>query len=66
MDYQGKDNRDPQRPPKRIGPHQLQTHNVPTNDMENTNDTNLGGDLQFAKKPRTVPRETMKRKRDWN
>ena len=30
---------------------QLQTHNLPTNDVENTNSTNKGKDLLFAKKP---------------
>ena len=32
-----------------------QDHNVPADDGENTKDTNKGGDLLFANKPRTVP-----------
>ena len=51
MDDKRKDHPDPKSLPKK----QLLTHNVSTDDMENTNGTNLGGDLQFAKKPRIVP-----------
>ena len=39
---------------KRTAPKQLQTHNLPTNDVENTNSTNKGKDLLFANKPRIV------------
>ena len=39
MDDQKKDDPDPQRPPKRNCPKQLQTYNVPTDDVENTNGT---------------------------
>ena len=56
MDDQGKDRPDPKRLPRRNRPQQLQTHNVPTDDVENTNGTNYEGDLQFANKLRTVPR----------
>ena len=35
-----------------------QIHNVPNDDLENTNDTNQGGDLLFVNKPWTVPRRT--------
>ena len=34
---------------------QLQTHNLPTNDVENINSTNKGKDLLLANKPRIVP-----------
>ena len=34
----------------------IQTYNGPTADVENTNGTNVGGDLLFSKKPRIVPR----------
>ena len=34
---------------------QLQNHNMPTNDVDNTNGTNYG-DLLFANKSLTVPR----------
>ena len=37
-------------------PQKLQTHSVPTNDVENSNDTNQVGDLLFAYKPRTKKR----------
>ena len=40
MDDRRKDHSDPKRPPKRNRPHQLQIHNVPTEDVENTNATN--------------------------
>ena len=44
-----KTNADPKRPFKRKRPQQLQTHNVPTSNVKNTNNTNLGGDLLFTK-----------------
>ena len=37
MDDKRKDHTDPKRPARRNRLQQLQTHNVPTNDMENTN-----------------------------
>ena len=43
MDDKRKDRPDRKRLPKRHRPQQLQTHNVPTDDVENTNSTNLGG-----------------------
>ena len=55
MDDQQKDNSDPKRPPKKEPPQQLKIHNVPTDDVENTNSTSKGGDLQFTEKPRIVP-----------
>ena len=58
IDDQRKNHPDSKRTPKRNHPQQLQTHNVPINDVENTNGTNKGGDLLFANKLRTVPRET--------
>ena len=39
-------------------PKQLQTHNVPTYDVENTNSTNKGGDLLLVNKPWTLPQGT--------
>ena len=36
-------------------PQQLQTHNLPTNDVENINSTNKGRDLPLSNKPRIVP-----------
>ena len=36
-------------------PQHLQTHNMLTDDGENTNGTNKGGDLLFANKPQIVP-----------
>ena len=36
---------------------QLQTHKVPTADMQNTNGTDLVGDLQFSNKLRIFPEE---------
>ena len=38
-------------------PEQLETQNVPTDDVENTNGTNQGGDLLFTYKPMAVPEE---------
>ena len=48
MDYQRKDHIDTKRPKQRKRPKQLQTHNLPTNDVENINNTNKGRDLLFA------------------
>ena len=45
MDDQKKDHPDPKKTPHRNCLQQLQTHNVPADDMENTNGTNLGRDL---------------------
>ena len=42
------DHSDPKIPQKKNHPKQLQTHNVPTNDVENTNGTNKGGHLLFT------------------
>ena len=58
MDNQRKDHSDPERPSQRNCSKQLQTHNLPTHDVENTNSTNYGGDLLFVNKPRTVSRLT--------
>ena len=40
MDDQRKDCPDPKRLPKRNRPEQLQTHNMPTDDVENTKGIN--------------------------
>ena len=37
-------------------PKQLQTHNLPTDDVENINSTNKERDLLLSHKPRIVPR----------
>ena len=57
MDDKRKDPTDPKRTLKRIRPQQQQTYKVPTDDVENTNDTNLEGDIRFPSKPRTLLRE---------
>ena len=45
MDDLGKDYPDAKkRHSKRTHPQQLETHNVPTDDVENTDCTNIGGD----------------------
>ena len=48
MDYQRKDHIYPVRPPTKELSKQLQTHDVPTDDEENTNGTNKGGDLVIS------------------
>ena len=50
MNDQRKDNTDPKRPPERNRHKLLQTHNLPTYDIENTNDRNKGKDLFLVKK----------------
>ena len=52
------DHLDPKWTPKRNFSQQRQMHKVPTDDVVNTNNTNSGGDIRFANKPRTVPRGT--------
>ena len=54
MDNQRKDHIDPKGPKQRNCPKQLQTHNLPTNDVENINNTNKERDLQLANKPQIV------------
>ena len=58
MDDQRKDNINPKGPKQRNCSKQLQTHNLPTNDVENTNSTNKGKDLLLAYKPQIVPWQT--------
>ena len=48
MDNQRKGHIGPKRPKQRNRPKQLQTHNLPSNDVENTNSTNKGRDLLLA------------------
>ena len=48
MDDQRKDHIYPKGPKQRNHPKQLQTHNVPTADVENINKTNKGRDLLLA------------------
>ena len=43
---------DPKRPSQMNRPKHLQTHNVPTSNVENTNCTNKGRDLWLANKER--------------
>ena len=56
MNDQRKDYLDPKRLLKRNCPQQLQTPNVPTDNMENTDSPNKGGNLLVAYKSLTVPR----------
>ena len=58
LDDQRKDYINPKGPKQRNCSKQLQTHNLLTNDVENTNSTNKGKDLLLANKPRTVPWRT--------
>ena len=53
-----KDQPDSKTSPRTKHSSQLQTHNVPTEDVENPNSTNKDGDLLFVYKPRIVPRGT--------
>ena len=53
MDDQRKDHIDPIGPKQRNRPKQIQTHNLPTNDVEKINSTNKGRDLLLANKPQT-------------
>ena len=48
MDYKRKNYPDPKRVPKRKRPQQLQTKNVPANNVGSTNNTNQGEDLLFT------------------
>ena len=45
-------------PKQRNRPKQIQTHNLPTNDVENINSTNKGRVLLLANKSRFVPWRT--------
>ena len=58
MDDKRKDYINPNGPKQRNWSKQLQTDNLPTNDVENTNSTNKGKDLILANKPRIVPWRT--------
>ena len=61
MNDQRKDHVDLKRPGKEPPPPKkkpLQTNNVPTYDVENTNCTNKGRDLLFANTPWIVPSGT--------
>ena len=55
MDDQRKDHIDPEGHNQRNRPKQLQTHNLPTDDMENINSTNKEKDLLLANKLWIVP-----------
>ena len=54
MDDRRKNHIDTKGLKQRNHPKQLQTHNLPTNDVENINSTNKGRDLQLANKPQFV------------
>ena len=58
VDDQRKDHIDTKVLKLRNRPKQLQTHNLPTNDVENINRTNKGRNLLLANKPRIVPWRT--------
>ena len=55
---QRKDHIDTKGPKQRNSTNQLQTHNLPTNDVENINSTNKGRDLLLANKPWIIPWRT--------
>ena len=55
MDDQRKDYVDPEETPQEDCPKQLQTHNLPTNYVENFNSKNKGRDLLLVNKLRIVP-----------
>ena len=54
MDVQRKDNSDPKGPKQRNCSKQLQTHNLPTGDVENIKSSKKRRDLLLANKPRIV------------
>ena len=58
MDDQRKDHIDPEGPNQGNHPKQLQTHKMPTDDVENINSTSKGRDLLLTNMPRIVPRGT--------
>ena len=58
MDNKRRDHPDPNRAQERNHPLHLPTHNVPTDEVENTNGTNLGGDIRFSNKPWTFFQRT--------
>ena len=60
LDDQRKDHFDPKGPKQRNCSKQLQNHNLPTDDVENTNSINKRKDLQLTNKPRIVPWRTEK------
>ena len=55
MDDQRKEHIDPEGPKQRNRSKQLQTHNLPTDDVENIISTSKGRDLQLDNKSRVVP-----------
>ena len=55
MDDQRKDHIDPEGPTHWNRPRQLQTHNLPTDDVEKINITKKGRDLLLANKTQIVP-----------
>ena len=54
IDDQREDHIDVEGPTQGNRSKQLQTHNLPTDDVENIKSTNKGRDLQLANKPRIV------------
>ena len=54
MDDERKDHIDPDGPPQGNHPKQLQTHNLPIDDVENINSTNKGIDLLLTNKLQIV------------
>ena len=58
MDDQRKDHIYSKGPRQMNHPEQLQTHNLPTNDVGNTNSRNKGNDLLLVNKPRFIPWRT--------
>ena len=60
MDSHREDHSNTRRPPQNIRSKQLSTHNVPTDDEDNTNGTKLGKDLLLIDKPRNLPQATKR------
>ena len=54
MAVQRMDDINPKGPKQRNNPKQLQTHNLPTDGVENISSINKGKDLLLAKKPKIV------------
>ena len=58
LDDQRKDYINPKEPKQMNNFKQLQTDNLPTNDVENSSSTNKRKDLQLINKPRILPKRT--------
>ena len=63
MDDQREDLPDPERTLQRNRPKKLLVYNMPTDDVENTNGTNLGRDLLLIDKPQMFHEEQKGRRK---